>query len=60
MKPLEEDTYPEPSSWIWNPVPWTPSEPDLSDNSSDPTTSSSDKPEPETTGPKDTTPKELN
>jgi hypothetical protein len=49
-KPPEEDTSPEPSLWIWNPVLWIPSELDLSVNYSDPTTSSSDKPEPETTG----------
>jgi len=60
MKPPEEDMSPEPSLWIWNPEPWTPLELDLSVNSSDPITSSSDKPEPVTTGPKDTTPKELN
>jgi hypothetical protein len=59
-KPLEEDMSPELSLWILNPVPWTPSEPDLSDNFSDPITSSSDKPEPVITGPKDTIPKELN
>jgi hypothetical protein len=56
----EEDMYPEPSLWILNPVPWIPLELDLSVNSSDPTTSSSDKPEPETIGLKDITPKELN
>jgi len=60
MKPLEEDTSPELSSWTWNPVLWTPSEPDLSDNYSDLITSYSDKPEPETIGPRDTTLKELN
>jgi hypothetical protein len=59
-KPPEEDTSPEPSLWIWNPVPWTQSELDPSDNYSDPITLSSDKPEPETTGLKDTTLKELN
>jgi hypothetical protein len=59
-KPLEEDMSPEPSSWILNPVPWTPSELDLSVNFSDPTISYSDKPEPVTIGLKDITPKELN
>jgi len=59
-KPLEEDMSPELSLWILNPVPWTLLEPDLSDNFSDLITLSSDKPEPETTGPKDTTLKELN
>merc|ERR1712166_398190 len=43
-RPPEEDTSPEPSSWISSQEPWTPSELDLSVNSSDPTTSSSDKP----------------
>jgi len=52
--------FPEPSLWIWNPEPWTPLEPDLSDNSSDPITSFSDKLELVTTGPKDITLKELN
>merc|ERR1712072_1457152 len=58
-KPPEEDTSQEPSSWISNPVPWTQSEPDLSVSSSDPTTSFSDRPEPVTTGPRVTTPREL-
>jgi hypothetical protein len=49
-----------PSSWISSQEPWTPSEPDLSVNSSDLITSSSDKLEPEITGLKVTTPKELN
>lgn len=59
-RPPEEDTSPEPSLWIWNPVLWIPSELDLSVNYSDQTTSSSGKPEPETTGPRDTTLKVLN
>ena len=50
----------EPSSWILNQELWTQSELDLSDNFSDQTTSSSDKLEPETTGPRDITLKELN
>merc|ERR1712100_793309 len=58
-KPLVVDTSPEPSSWISSPEPWTPSEPDLSVNSSDPTTSFSDKPVPVTTGPRVTTPRVL-
>merc|ERR1711865_413828 len=52
-KPLVAVTSPEPSSWISSPEPWTPSEPDPSDNSSDPITSSSDRPVPVTTGPRD-------
>merc|ERR1712195_451262 len=59
-KPLVAVTSPEPSSWISSPEPWTPSVPDLSVNSSDPITSSSDKPVPVTTGPRDITPKVLN
>jgi len=59
-KPPEEDTSQEPFLWIWNQVPWTQSELDHSDNSSDQTTLSSDKLEPETTGLKDITLKELN
>merc|ERR1711990_30 len=55
----EEDTSQEPSSWILSQVPWTPSEPDLSVSSSDQTTSCSDRPEPVTTGPRVTTPREL-
>merc|ERR1711981_227465 len=57
-KPPEEDTSQEPSSWILSQEPWTPSEPDHSVNSSDQTTSSSDKPVPVTTGPRVTTPRE--
>jgi len=60
MKLLEEDMYPELSSWILNQEPWIQLELDLSDNSSDLITSFSDKPEPETTGLKDITPKEPN
>ncbi|CAM6002599.1 unnamed protein product [Sphagnum balticum] len=60
MKPLEEDTSPEPSLWISNPEPWTPSELDPSDNSLDLTTSSSGKPELETTGLRVTTLRALN
>lgn len=60
MKPLEEDTSQEPSLWISSQELWTPLELDHSVNSSDPTTSSSDNPELETTGPRDTTPRELN
>ena len=56
----EEDTSPEPSLWISNQEPWTPLELDLSDNSSDLTTSSSDKVVPVTTGPRVTTLRELN
>merc|ERR1711988_869365 len=59
MKPLEEDTSQELSSWILSQEPWTPLELDHSVNSSDQTTSSSDKPEPVTTGLRVTTPKVL-
>merc|ERR1712167_197799 len=48
-----------PSSWISNQEPWTPSELDHSVNSSDQTTSFSDKLVPVTTGPRVTTPKVL-
>merc|ERR1712147_204190 len=44
---------------ISSPEPWTPLEPDLSVNSSDPTTSFSDKLVPVTTGPRVTTPRVL-
>merc|ERR1711904_177006 len=57
-KPPEEDTSQEPSLWILSQEPWTQSEPDHSVNSSDQTTSSSDKPEPVTTGLRVTTPRE--
>merc|ERR1712176_1635190 len=40
-KQLEAVTSQEPFSWILNQVPWTQSEPDHSDSSSDQTTSSS-------------------
>merc|ERR1712167_187473 len=59
-KPPVVDMSQEPSLWTWSQAPWTPSEPDHSDNCSDQTTSSSDKPEQETTGPRVTTPKALN
>ena len=59
-KPPAADTSQEPFSWISNPEQWTPSELDLSVNSSDLTTSSSDKAVPVTTGPRVTTLKELN
>merc|ERR1719335_1397767 len=49
----------EPSLWILSQEPWTPSEPDHSDSSSDQTTSFSDKLVPVTTGPRVTTPKVL-
>merc|ERR550537_739457 len=58
-KPPVEDTSQEPSLWILSQEPWTPSELDHSDNSSDQTTSSSDKLVPVTTGPRVTTPKVL-
>merc|ERR1712100_175032 len=57
-RPPEEDTSQEPSSWILSQEPWTPSELDHSVNSSDQTTSTSDRPVPETTGPRVTTPRE--
>ena len=60
MKPLVEDTSPEQSSWTWNQAQWTQSELDHSVNFSDQTTSSSVNQEPETTGPRVTTPKVLN
>merc|ERR1712110_464274 len=58
-KPPVVDTSQEPSSWISNQEPWTPSELDHSVNSSDQTTSFSDKLVPVTTGPRVTTPKVL-
>jgi hypothetical protein len=60
MKPLEEDTSQELSSWISNPEQWTLLEQDPLVNFSDLTTLSLDKLEPETTGPKDITLKALN
>ena len=60
MKPLEEDMSQEPFLWTLSPEQWTQLEPDHSVNSSDLTTSSSDKLEQETTGPRVTTLKELN
>jgi hypothetical protein len=59
-KPLEEDTFQELFLWISNQEPWIQLEPDLSDNFSDQTTSSSDRLELETTGLRDITLKELN
>ena len=59
-KPQEEDMSQEPSSWISNQEPWTQLELDPSVNSSDQITSSSVKLEPETTGLRATTLKELN
>merc|ERR1712228_218786 len=56
---MGEDTSQEPSSWISSQEPWTPSELDHSVNSSDQTTSFSDKLVPVTTGPRVTTPKVL-
>merc|ERR1711977_556983 len=58
-KPPVEDMSQEPSSWILSQEPWTPSELDHSVNSSDQTTSFSDKPVPVTTGPRVTTLKVL-
>merc|ERR1711977_647269 len=58
-KPPVEDMSQEPSSWILSQEPWTPSELDHSVNSSDQTTSFSDKPVPVTTGPRVTTPRVL-
>merc|ERR1712166_137435 len=58
-KPLVEDMFQEPFLWISNQEQWTPSELDHSDNSSDQTTSSSDKLVPVTIGPRDITPKVL-
>merc|ERR1719273_1459778 len=52
-------TSPAPSSWISSPAPWTPSVLDPSDSSSAPTTSSSARLVPETTGPRATTPRVL-
>merc|ERR1712228_877692 len=56
-KPPVEDTSQEPSSWILNQEPWTPSELDHSVSSSDQTTSSSDRLVLVTTGPRATTPR---
>ena len=60
MKLLEVDMYLEQYLWISNQVLWTLSELDHSDNSSDQTTSSSDKVVLETTGPRVTILKVLN
>merc|ERR1711959_341658 len=59
-RPPVDVISPALSSWISSPEPWTPSVLDLSDSSSDPTTSSSDKLVPVTTGLKVTTPKVPN
>merc|ERR1711981_877362 len=56
-KPPVVDTSQEPSSWILSQEPWTPSELDHSVNSSDQTTSFSDKLVPVTTGPRVITPR---
>merc|ERR1719222_1221184 len=56
-RPPVEDMSQEPSLWILSQEPWTPSEPDHSDSSSDQTTSFSDKLVPVTTGPRVTTPR---
>merc|ERR1712154_264751 len=50
---------PRPSWSTWSQAPWTLSAPDLSDRSSDQTTSSLDNLVPATTGPRDTTQKVL-
>ena len=59
MKQQEEDMFQELFSWISNQEPWTLLELVPLVNSSDQTISSSVKPEPETTGLRVTTPKEL-
>merc|ERR1712019_62669 len=59
-KLLEAVTSQEPFSWILNQVPWTQSEPDHSDSSSDQTTLSSDRLVLATTGPRVTTPRVQN
>merc|ERR1711936_290424 len=59
MRPQEANTCPGPSWSTWSQAPWTLSAPDLSDRSSDQTTSSLDNLEPETTGPRATTQREL-
>ena len=59
MKQPEDDMSPEQFLWILNQEQWTLLELDHSDNSLDLTTLSSVKLEPETTGPRVTTPKEL-
>merc|ERR1711936_996343 len=57
MRPQEANTCPGPSWSTWSQAPWTLSAPDLSDRSSDQTTSSLDNLVPATTGPRDTTQK---
>merc|ERR1712076_226082 len=59
MRPLVANMCPVPSLWILSPEPWTPSDLVHSDRSSDPTTLCSDRAEPETTGPRDITPRVL-
>merc|ERR1712071_505026 len=59
-KPPAVNTFHELSSLIWSQVPWTLFDPVHSARSSDQITSFSDNPEPVITGPKVTTPKELN
>merc|ERR1712066_126597 len=59
-KPPAVNTCHEPSSSIWNQVPWTLSDPAHSVKSSDQTTSFSVNPVPVTTGPKVTTPRAPN
>lgn len=56
----EANMYPVQSWLTWSQEPWTPSDPAHSDRSSDQTTLSLDRVELETTGPRDTTQKELN
>ena len=60
MKLPVDVMFQELSLWILNQVPWIPSEPVHSVNSSDQITSFSDKPEPVTTGLKVIILKELN
>merc|ERR1712038_92918 len=59
-RPPVVNTSHEPFLSIWNQVPWTQSDPDRSDKSSDQTTSFLDNLVPVTTGPKVTTPKVPN
>merc|ERR1712072_395399 len=56
-RPPAAATCPVPSLWTLSQVPWTPSVLVPSVSSSAPTTSSSDRPEPVTTGPRVTTPR---
>ena len=57
MKPPAANTFPVQSSSILSPAPWTLSDQDPTDRSSDQTTSFLDSLEPETTGPRDITQK---